>query len=176
MSYADGEIMVCGNGDEMAYSGYGPTPENIISILKVRLLIGDPVAGNAYYVEELPAAGLSGYVYTTGGGAYWVYEDAWEKAALKFSDTFILDQYSAAGVYGAAVKCVDNYIMRLDPEAYMQSMNAGAQTLSFASFADVLNYWQMKRAMLKKYLDAAAGLDGVRCFRARRRAVGGGYE
>jgi hypothetical protein len=96
--------------------------------------------------------------------------------SLKFSDTFILDQYGTGDLYGAAIKCIDNYISRLDPETYMQSMNAGAQSLSFASFGDVLNYWQTKRAMVQKYLDTARGLTNMRCFKARRRAVGGEYE
>jgi len=149
---------------------------DIDDVFQVRRSIGNPVAGDFTLVAELPETGLLNTAYTTGNGEYWFYDQEWQKYPLKFGDAFIKLLVKQHGRIKASIKLIDNLIAQLDPLDYINSGNAGGQSMSFPSLNEVLEYYNALRNHLLEEEAAEAGMNSGLMLQTKRRAVGGVLE
>jgi hypothetical protein len=142
-------------------------------------MIYDPAAKDIMYVEALPNMPPAGVAFTTGDGNYMIKADGeWIALPTKFTDAGIEDVFTLAGgsPVAAASLLIDRLIARIQPDDYLTSANAGGQTMSFPSLADMTAFY---RGLKKDLQDEAAMInntDAGRFFRVRRPPVGGVRE
>jgi hypothetical protein len=118
-------------------------------ILQIRRLIGDPVASSINYADPLPDNALDRAVYTTGDGAYQARRyGAWKPVKIQIDDVEIERMDTAANIYVSALTAVNALIARINPLDYITSGNAGAQSVGFPSLADVLAFFNAKKAAI----------------------------
>jgi hypothetical protein len=155
-----------------------PVPEWLIPLLRLRELIYDPQAKDLVYVEQLPSYPMPGVAFTLGDGRYRSRPgDTWVDLETKFTDAGIEDVLAMAGdPVRAACLLIDRLIARINPEDYITSGNAGGQTVSFPSLADMLAFYRGLKADLLAEAAALAGTDTGRFFTVKRPAVGGVWE
>jgi len=155
-------------------------PAWLDEIIQVRRSIGDPVTGDFAYVEELPETAPQNTAYTKGDGEYWFHDGVeWRKYSLKFGDPYIKLLAGKYGRIGAAVKLIDNLIAQIDPTDYINSGNAGGQSMSFPSLQEVMNYYTTLRGILLEEQAEEAGMNSGLMLQTKKRPVGGvieGYE
>jgi len=103
--------------------------------LQARILAYDPQGVGVIIYSADPPVGLSeGSVYTSGDGLYYKQSDgAWVELSVELPDTFYVTGPTA---YGAAVRALLFIKNGASPENWVTSFNAGAQNVSFASYAD----------------------------------------
>jgi hypothetical protein len=141
--------------------------------MRVRVMIGDPIAASIVYSAELPAQALEGQVCTTGNGVYMRFENgAWAGAKLQLDDVAITMLAGKGTVFDRALRCVDALVARLNPLDYITGGSAGGQSVSFPSASDVLAFFKMKREAIAS-MGAASG--NVRSVRVKPFPVGGVY-
>jgi hypothetical protein len=155
-----------------------PVPDWLIPILRIRGMIYDPQANDLVYVETLPSDPPPGVAFTLGDGAYRVRpEGDWITLTTKFTDAGIEDVSAMAGEpIRAACMLIDRLIARIQPDDYITSGNAGGQSVSFPSLADMLAFYRGLKTDLLAEAAALAGLDTGRFFKTERPAVGGVWE
>jgi hypothetical protein len=161
------------------YSPPAPVPVWLLPILQARGMIYDPAAKDILYVEAPPNTPPADVAFTTGDGNYMIKAGGeWLTLPAKFTDAGIEDVFALAGGSPVEAACllVDRLIARIQPDDYLTSANAGGQTMSFPSLADMLAFY---RGLKKDLQDEAArinGTDAGRFFRVKRPAVGGVWE
>lgn len=155
-----------------------PVPGWLVPVLRLREMIYDPQAKDIVYVEQLPSYPLPGIAFTLGDGLYRVRPgDAWITLDTKFTDAGIEDALAMAGEpVRAACLLIDRLVARIQPEDYITSGNAGGQSVSFPSLADMLAFYRGLKADLLAEAAALKGLDTGRFFTVERPAVGGVWE
>jgi hypothetical protein len=138
-------------------------------------MIYDPLANDLFFVTSLPDEPPEGAAFTRGDGVYWAYPGGeWVKLPLKFSDAAVEDMLSmGGGVITAACLLIDRLTARIQPGDYITSGNAGGQSLSFPSLADMLAFY---RGLKKDLLDEEARLNAGSFIITPRPPVGGVYE
>jgi hypothetical protein len=161
------------------YSPSAPVPAWLIPILQARGMIYDPASKDIMYVEAMPNMPPAGVAFTTGNGNYMIKEGGeWITLPTKFTDAGIEDVFTLAGGSPVEAACllIDRLIARIQPDDYLTSGNAGGQSMSFPSLADMLAFY---RGIKKDLQDEAARInntDAGRFFQFRRPAVGGVWE
>jgi hypothetical protein len=153
-----------------------PPPAWLQQVIRARRSIGDPVTRDFIYVTELPDEGPEKTAFTTGNGSYRYYAGSWKQYDVKFSDGYIRELVEGRGRYRAAVTLINNLIARIDPADYITSGNAGGQSVSFPSLADMLAYYNGLRDALMREEAAANRADSGLMLRTKRRPVGGVLE
>jgi hypothetical protein len=143
-------------------------------IMRIRVIVGDPLAPSIIYDDQLPDRGLEGQIYTRGDGRYYRWSDnSWKAVALKFDDITIDILARGQDIWRGALYVFDNYLAKLDPLDYITSGNAGAQSVSFPSVSEVLAWFTARRALIVKQLERYGTITRA-CYRPR--AVGGVLE
>jgi hypothetical protein len=155
-----------------------PVPEWLVPVLRLREMIYDPQAKDIVYVKQLPGYSPPGVAFTLGDGVYRVWaKDTWIVLDTKFTDAGIEDMLAVAGEpIRAACLLIDRLIARMQPDDYITSGNAGGQSVSFLSLADMLAFY---RGIKESLLAEAARLSGLGTggfFRTKKRPVGGVLE
>jgi hypothetical protein len=118
-------------------------------ILQIRSLIGDPVATSINYADPLPPSALEGAVYTIGDGVYQIYRaGAWKPVKVRMDDSEIEGLDSGGSVYAAALDAINILLLKINPLDYITSGNAGGQSVGFPSIADVLAFFNAKKAAI----------------------------
>jgi hypothetical protein len=143
-------------------------------ILQIRQLIGDPIASSIHYADPLPGDALEGSVYTTGNGVYQFWRSgAWKPVKIQMDDVEIERMDTSANVYVSASMAVNALIARINPLDYITSGNAGGQTVSFPSLADVLAFFNAKKEAIGEMASQSGNTQ-----QARRHPVpvGGVYD
>jgi len=149
----------------------------IPDVFEVRRLIGDPVTSDFTLVEELPDYALQNTAYTTGNGEYHYYDRlGWHLYTLKFGDAYIKILVEKLGKLGAAVKLINNLIAQIDPTDYINSGNAGGQSMSFPSLQDVMDYYNTLKENLLEEQAAENGTNSGLMMRTKKRPIGGVLE
>jgi hypothetical protein len=150
-------------------------------VIRVRRLIGDPIAADFLLAQSLPEAGAPDTAYAMYGdsydGRYWRFEGgAWKQCVLKFADAYIRQRAEEAGRLYAAVGLIDDLIARLDPADYITGGNAGGQSVSFPSLESALAFYSGLKAALIARAAREKGTGTGGFFRSRKRPVGGVLE
>jgi hypothetical protein len=156
-----------------------PVPGWLVPVLRVREMIYDPQAKDTVYVEQLPSYPPPGVAFTLGDGAYRVRPGgAWTALDTKFTDAGIEDVIAMAAGEPVRAACllIDRLIARIQPDDYITSGNAGGQSVSFPSLADMLAFYRGLKADLSAEAAALNGTDTGRFFRTGRPAGGGVWE
>jgi hypothetical protein len=155
-----------------------PVPDWLVPILRVREMIYDPRAKDLVYVEQLPSYPPPGVAFTRGDGEYRVRPGGtWAVLDTKFTDAGIEDMIAVAGdPVRAACLLIDRIIARVQPDDYITSGNAGGQSVSFPSLADLLAFYRGLKADLLAEAAALAGTDTGLLFSVERPAVGGVWD
>ena len=152
-------------------------PELLDEIISVRRSIGDPIANDFHFVNELPAAALKGATYTTGDGVYQHHNGIeWKTYSLKFSDNYIRGLVETKGRLKASIRLIDQLIARIDPAEYITSANAGAQSTGFPSLSEVMAYYNGLRDRLLAEDAEENGMNSGLMLSTERRPVGGVLE
>jgi hypothetical protein len=152
-------------------------PDWLQDVIRVRRSIGDPVTADFIFVDTLPAAMQPNTAVTTGDGQYWFYRSGqWKPYALKFSDNYVRQLAEERGRLRAAVRLIDNLIARIDPTDYITSGNAGGQSVSFLTLAEVLDFYNRLRDRLLEEEAENAGMNSGLMLKTKRRPVGGVLE
>jgi hypothetical protein len=158
-------------------SGPVVPPDWLQDVIRVRRRIGDPVTSDFIFVNTLPAAAQPRTAVTTGDGNYWFYNRIeWKPYALKFSDVYIRELIKERGQRPAAIRLIDNLIARIDPTDYITSGNAGGQSVSFPTIAEVMDFYHRRRDLLLKEEAEDAGMNSGLMLKTIRRPVGGVLE
>jgi hypothetical protein len=155
-----------------------PVPDWLIPILRLREMIYDPQAKDIVYVDQLPSYPPPGVAFTLGDSVYRVRPgDTWIILDTKFTDAGIEDTIAMAGdPVRAACLLIDRLVARIQPDNYIMSGNAGGQSVSFPTLADLLAFYRGLKADLLAEAAAIAGTDTGRLFSVERPAVGGVWE
>jgi hypothetical protein len=155
-----------------------PVPGWLVPVLRVRGMIYDPQAKDIVYVERLPYHPPAGVAFTLGGGIYQERRGgAWIALDTKFTDAGIGDAIAIEGdPFGAACLLIDRLVMRVQPDDYITSGNAGGQSVGFPSLADMLAFYRGLKESLLKEAARMSGLGSGGFFRTKRRPVGGVLE
>jgi hypothetical protein len=147
--------------------------DDLQEIIKARLAVRDPrQALDIVYFEELPPTGISGTAYTIGDGAYYVYDEkkgGWLVCKIFISDGRLSDFIKRDGLVGGELSAIDFIIAGLDPSDYLQSMTAGAESFSFPTYSEALEWFKLQKQMIAD----ANGTNCGRYFKIKSRAVGG---
>jgi len=155
-------------------------PAWLDEVIQIRRSIGDPVTGDFVYAEELPETAPQNIAYTKGDGEYSFHDGVeWRKYSLKISDAYIKLLAGKHGRIGTAIKLIDNLIAQIDPTDYINSGNAGGQSMSFPSLQEVMNYYTTLRDILLEEEAKEAGMNSGLMLQTKKRPVGGvieGYE
>jgi hypothetical protein len=152
-------------------------PDWLRDVIRVRGSIGDPVTADFIFVDTLPAVMQPLTACTTGDGQYWFYRGGhWKPYALTFSDNYIRQMIEERGPLKAALRLIDNLIARIDPADYITSGNAGGQSVSFLTLAEVLDFYHRLRDLLLKEDAEEAGMNSGLMLKTKRRPVGGVLE
>jgi hypothetical protein len=138
----------------------------------------DPQAKDIVFVETLPLYPPDGVAFTLGDGTYRVWcDEAWVSLPTKFTDAGIEDIVALAGdPLRAACMLIDRLVARIQPDDYITSGNAGGQSVSFPSLADMLAFYRGLKADLLAEAAVLEGNDTGRFMKFDRPAVGGVYE
>jgi hypothetical protein len=141
-------------------------------------MIYDPQAKDIMYVERLPSYAPDGVAFTLGDGAYQVKKnESWTALSTKFTDAGIRGMVNESGsVLGAACLLIDRLIARIQPDDYITSGNAGGQSVSFPSLADMLAFYRGLKEALREEAARISGLGSGGFFRTKKRPVGGVLE
>jgi hypothetical protein len=153
-------------------------PDWLVRVVQTRWYLGDPPTTQFIYSTTQPDTATDGMVWTNGDGNYYHRTGTtWIKCKLQFGDGYIR-VFTDAGMppLNVAVNNIDQLIMRIDPTDYITSGNAGGQSVSFPSLAEVTAFFTAKKKALQDMILEQAGLGGVTFVRACRPAVGGSYE
>lgn len=154
-----------------------PPPGWLQMIIRVRRSIGDPVTGDFICADALPETAQPNTAFTLGDGVYWFYSaGAWKRYTLKFGDMYIRKLAEERGRLRAAIRLIDDLIAHIDPADYITSGNAGGQSVSFLSLAEVMEYYNLLRARLKEEEAEAAGMNSGIMLKTKPRPVGGVLE
>jgi hypothetical protein len=155
-----------------------PVPDLLVPVLRVREMIYDPQAKDIVYVERLPAVPPAGIAFTTGDGVYRARPgDTWIILNTKFTDAGIEDVIAMAGEpVRAACLLIDRLVARIQPDDYITGGNAGGQSVSFPSLADMLAFYRGLKESLLKEAALISGLGSGGFFRTKKRPVGGVLE
>jgi len=146
-------------------------------VIQIRRSIGDPVTCEFFFVDELPESAVRHTAWTTGNGEYWFHDSIeWRKYSLKFGDPYIKLLAGKYGRLGAAIKLIDNLIAQIDPTDYINSGNAGGQSMSFPSLQEVMNYYTTLRDRLLDEYAAEQGTNSGLMLATKKRPVGGVLE
>jgi hypothetical protein len=137
-------------------------PAGVNDIIIVDALPVNPDPNSAYYVN--PDGNYKKYNSFTQG---------WDALALRLSDAYILEMIEQHK-NGAILYLIDFLIAGLKTGAV--SFNAGAESVSFPSLADLLNYYTQLRALKQEEIAAENGNNTGRMFRTRRPPIGGVVE
>lgn len=152
-------------------------PDWLQDVIRVRRNSGDPLAYDFIFVDSLPASMSLNIALTQGDGAYYYYDGTqWKRYDLKFSDAYIRELVERRGILKASVKLIDNLLARIDPADYITSGNAGGQSVSFLTLAEIIQYYQALRDKLLEEDAAASGMNSGLFIKAKRRGVGGVTE
>jgi hypothetical protein len=166
------------NGNRLVFSigddpPLPPPPEWLAEVLKVRFIIGDPICTSLIYADVLPESALEGQVYTSGDGVYYKRENgAWVTCRLTLDDRAI-DAFRGGSTWQQASRAIDLLLIRINPLDYITSGNAGGQSVSFPSLADVLAFFNARKAAISSWAVQAGDVQRVGCHPV---AVGGVYE
>jgi hypothetical protein len=155
-----------------------PVPDWLIPVLRLREMIYDPLAKDIVYVEQLPSYPPPGVAFTLGDGEYRVRPgDTWTILDTKFTDAGLEDVLTMTGdPVRAACLLIDRLVARIQPDDYITSGNAGGQSVSFPSLADMLAFYRGLKANLLAEAAALAGTDTGRMITVARPAVGGVWD
>ena len=168
-----------GGAYRVVYTQPAPVPVSLIQVLRVRGMIYDPLVNDIFFVETLPDNPPDGMAFTRGDGNYLQKQSGeWERLPIKFTDAGIEDMIAIAGddpIAGAAL-LIDRLIARIQPEDYLTSGNAGGQSLSFPTLAELLAFYKGLKDSLKEEAAALAHADSGLMLRTRKRFVGGVME
>jgi hypothetical protein len=155
-----------------------PVPDWLVSVLRIRAMIYDPRAKDIVYVDRLPASSIPGVAFTLGDGMYQARPvDTWITLDTKFTDSGIEDAMALTGnPFRAACLLIDRLIARIQPDDYITGGNAGGQSVSFPSLADMLAFYRGLKESLLKEASWASGMGSGGFFRTKKRPVGGVLE
>jgi hypothetical protein len=154
-----------------------PPPDWLQEVIRVRRNIGDPATADFIYAETLPPAAPPNTAFTAGDGVYWYFADGtWKRYFIRFSDLYIRQLIDERGRLRASVRLVDDLIARIDPLDYITSGNAGGQSVSFLTLADILAYYNALRDRLLAEEADAEGMNSGLMLKTVRRPVGGVLE
>jgi hypothetical protein len=164
-------------GVRLVFQNGDPEPPSswLADVLRVRLIVGDPVCGTLIYVPALPGSALEGVCCTTGNGQYYLMRDGeWEALTVQFGDE-VIGEYRrrAKSIWQAAHTVIKALLIRINPLDYITGGNAGAQSVSFPSLADVTAFFNER---LKHITDMMNDADGYNRVRVARQPVGGLYD
>ncbi|MDR1952367.1 MAG: hypothetical protein LBQ37_02485 [Elusimicrobiota bacterium] len=151
------------------------TPLILQDVFSARLDIRDPQGvSEIVFVEEMPDEGADGTAYTTGDGIYKYYNNGeWEIMPLKVRDNYIKNQIEKYGLFKAEVFLIDFIIAGLNPDDFLNSITAGAESISFTSFNDVLNFYKQRKKDIEDKIAEITGNNTGRAFKIKRYPVGG---
>jgi len=146
-------------------------------IFEVRRSVGDPVTGGFTLVDVLPETAPQNTAYTTGNGEYLFFDGVeWRNYSIKTGDAYIRLLLEKHGRLRTSIKLVDNMTAQINPEDFLQSGNAGGQSMSFPSLRDVLDYYDALRERLLEEEAAENGTNSGLMLAAKKRPVGGVLE
>lgn len=174
-------VRITQDGNERIINAAPPLPPvpplALQQIIRARLAIRDPQGiSEIIYTPVMPGAGAKGAAYTTGGGIYQIYDavsQQWEEYILFINDAYIEDLIFNYGLLKAEVLLIDFLLASLNPYDFISAHSAGAQSFTFVSFADVLNFYKQRKADILEQIAADTGNDTGRAIKTKRYAVGG---
>ena len=156
-------------------------PDGWTDIVTVRRTISDPLGITDFvFVSVLPESGPANAAYMKSNDLqnYWYFDSAakeWKAHTLRFSDRYISELIDEGGILHAQITLVDNIIMQINPQNYMQSMTAGAQSMGFASLADAMSFYKNIKNNLMAQDARRKGLNNKRAYFPAPMDVGGSY-
>lgn len=151
-------------------------------IKTVRLEIHDPIGfidiQQVATALSLPSSPASQTVYNVlDTGKYMAYESsAWVEKSLKIADSLLSTYIDLYGVKGAAVKAVQNIIVVLGQELFIQRSGNGTETVEFQSLSAMHSFYKDIIATLKDDDAKEAGLSTGIMFNVYPREIGGVRE
>jgi hypothetical protein len=178
----DDEGVVRRQADDTAYEPPPEPPDWLVKVIMARRFIPDPLlAADFVLTRTLPESGQSDVAYVLYGDAYdgklWRWTDAaWAAYTLRFTNAHLNDLVMSGGVYGAVIAAIDTLVSRIDPETWVTSANAGAENTSFSSLADLLAFYNARKAAMRDMQRIKTGRTGGGSFKMRPRAVGGEFN
>ena len=152
-----------------------PPPDWLADVLRVRLIIGDPICTALVYADVLPDTALDGVCYTAGDGRYQMMIDGeWSDATLKFQDAPISGYTQQSNsIWVAAQGVIKAELIRLDTLCYITNGGAGAQSVSFLNAQEQKDLFNLKLDYINDMIAQTGGTNRV-C--AVPYPVGGVYE
>jgi hypothetical protein len=153
-------------------------PDWLKDVIMIRRSIGDPIVNDFILTVELPDSGVKGTAYVLYDTAYngqYNYWDGtqWKQFDLKFSDAYIQMLLEKDTRLNTSIILINNLIARIDPTDYITSGNAGGQSVSFPSLADMLAFYEALKKALLDEAAAEAGLNSSVFLKSKPVGVGG---
>jgi hypothetical protein len=157
----DSVFLATENGVRLAFEegSPAPPPDWLADVLRVRLIIGDPICGAVIYARPLPDAAPEGSCATGGDGLYYVMRDGeWQEITLQFQDGILRERVEKNGnVLKAAYESIKLLLIRINPLDYITGANAGGQSVSFPGVADVISFFIEKLKHISGMVNAEKG-------------------
>lgn len=161
----DNVFLATENGVRLAFEEGSPAPPPLwlADVIRVRLIAGDPICGAIIYAPSLPDTAPSGTCATNGDGLYFIMRDGeWQEITLQFQDGILRERVEKTGnVLKTAYEIIKLLLIRINPLDYVTSANAGAQSVSFPSVADVISFFNEKLKHIGDMINAESGCRRV---------------
>ncbi len=147
-------------------------------IIYVRRALYDPQAIDYIRLEEIPETYMPDIAVSVGDNGEWNHytTSGWVKYPVKFTDEHIKSMILSYGKYQTAICFIDAIISRIDPVGFLHSANAGAQSMSFASLSDVINFYTARKTAIQEDMCIALKSFGGGHFRENPIPIGGEYN